>query len=72
MSDNRRLLDAFAELRRTWDDLITLQPDVVSASGPLTAVDLQELQQRVRAHEATLAVFAETVRAQAAPHRGSQ
>ena len=34
------LLDAFAELRRTWDELVGLQPDIISASGPLSDEDL--------------------------------
>lgn len=44
------LLDAFAELRRTWDDLVGLQPDIVSASGPLSDADLGLLSERVSAH----------------------
>jgi hypothetical protein len=44
------LLDAFAELRRTWDELVGLQPDIVSASGPLSDVDLALLSERVSAH----------------------
>jgi hypothetical protein len=44
------LLDAFAELRRTWDDLVGLQPDIVSASGPFSDADLGLLSERVSAH----------------------
>jgi hypothetical protein len=44
------LLDAFAELRRTWDELVGLQPDIVAASGPLTAADLTLLAAALAAH----------------------
>lgn len=43
------LLDAFAEVRRTWDELVGLQPDIVSASGPLSDADLALLSERVSA-----------------------
>jgi hypothetical protein len=61
MIDTQTLLDAFAELRRTWDELVTLQPDIATASGTLDTTDLSELKQRVLAHEAALMTFAETV-----------
>ncbi len=41
--DTAALLDAFAELRRTWDELISLQPDIVD-------LDLALLSERVSAH----------------------
>lgn len=44
------LLDAFAEMRRTWDELVGLQPDIVSASGPLSDTDLALISERVSAH----------------------
>jgi hypothetical protein len=44
------LLDAFAELRRTWDELVGLQPDILSASGLLSDGDLALLSERVSAH----------------------
>ena len=44
------LLDAFAEVRRTWDELVGLQPDIVAASGPLSDTDLALLSERVSAH----------------------
>ena len=44
------LLDAFAEVRRTWDELVGLQPDIVAASGPLSDADLALLSERVSAH----------------------
>lgn len=36
MADQHLLLDAFADVRRAWDDLVTLEPDIVSAGGALT------------------------------------
>ena len=47
------LLDAFAELRRTWDELVGLQPDIISAGGPLSDEDLALLNERVSAHLVT-------------------
>jgi hypothetical protein len=44
------LLDAFAEARRTWDELVGLQPDIVSAGGPLDETELALLSERVSAH----------------------
>jgi len=44
------LLDAFAEVRRTWDELVGLQPDIVAAGGPLSDTDLALLNERVSAH----------------------
>jgi hypothetical protein len=38
------LLDAFAELRRTWDELVGLPP------GPLDKTELALLSERVSAH----------------------
>lgn len=58
MVDKQRLLDAFASLRGTWDDLVSLQPDIVSAGGPLSELDLIELRKRVEAHAAALVAFA--------------
>ncbi len=37
------LLDAFAELRRTWDELVGMQPDIAN-------LDLALLSERVSAH----------------------
>ena len=64
MTAKQTLLDAFAELRRTWDDLVNLEPDIVAAtaSSP-TVVALSELQRRIYAHESSLAAFIETVKA---------
>jgi hypothetical protein len=44
------LLDAFAEVRRTWDELVGLQPDIIAAAGPLSDTDLGLLSERVSAH----------------------
>ncbi|RPI56149.1 MAG: hypothetical protein EHM55_05795 [Acidobacteria bacterium] len=44
------LLDGFAELRRTWDELVAQQPDIRAASGPLSDADLALLSERVSAH----------------------
>jgi len=48
--DMAELLDAFAEMRRTWDELVGLQPDIVAASGPLSDADLGLLSERISAH----------------------
>ena len=44
------LLDAFAEVRRTWDDLVNVQPDIVVGSVPLSDTDLARLSERIGAH----------------------
>ncbi len=44
------ILDAFAELRRTFDELVGLQPDILSANGPLSDLELAHLSERVSAH----------------------
>ena len=50
MSEHSVLLDAFAEARRTWDDMVSLQPDIVVQSGNWKDLDLAELTRRVQAH----------------------
>jgi hypothetical protein len=57
MSEDRALLDAFADARRTWDDLISLQPDIRSGAGHLTRYDLIELSQRLDAHRSAIDVL---------------
>jgi hypothetical protein len=57
------LLDAFANLRRTWDELIGLQPDIAAASGTLTEADLELLSQHLSAHREAAAAFAREVQA---------
>jgi len=58
---HRVLLDTFADARRTWDDLITLQPDVVAGSGNLKESDLLELERRVDAHRAAIDLLADAL-----------
>lgn len=41
MAEDQLVLDAFAEARRTWDDVVGLQPDVVGASRELRPADLR-------------------------------
>jgi hypothetical protein len=50
MIELKPLLDAYAEARRTWDDLVALQADVIAASGSLSDADLGLLSERVSAH----------------------
>ena len=44
------LLDAFAEVRRTWDELVNVRPDVVVGSLLLSDTDLGLLSERISAH----------------------
>ena len=57
-AEHRLLLDTFADARRTWDDLVGLQPDVMAGSGNLKQSDLAELERRVEAHRATIDLLA--------------
>ncbi len=50
MANHQAFLDAFAEARRTWDDLVTLQPDILAGAGRLDKDDLAELERRVGEH----------------------
>lgn len=61
MADHRVLLDAFADARRTWDDFVGLQPDVMAGSGNLKEPDLVELERRVQAHQAAIDLLAEAL-----------
>jgi hypothetical protein len=61
MADHRELLDTFAEARRTWDELVTLQPDVRVASGQLKRAVLVELERRVEAHRASIGDLADAI-----------
>jgi len=61
MLDTRVLLDAFAEARRSWDDLIGLQPDIKAGAGSLTPDDLAELATRVGAHQSAMDVLADAL-----------
>jgi hypothetical protein len=61
MREHQTLLDAFADTRRTWDELVTLQPDVVAGSGNLSEADLVELERRVDAHRASIDLLADAL-----------
>ena len=61
MSEHSEFLDAFAEARRTWDELVALQPDIVAASGQLDTADLIELARRVKAHRVTIDALADAL-----------
>jgi hypothetical protein len=59
--EHHGLLDAFADARRTWDDLVGLQPDVVAGSGNLRGADLNELERRVDAHRMAIDALADAI-----------
>jgi hypothetical protein len=61
MPEHRALLDAFADARRTWDELVSLQPDMLAGSGNLTAADLIELERRAEAHRAAMDMLADAL-----------
>ena len=58
MAEHHVLLDAFADARRTWDDL---QPGVVAGSRNLRDADLVELERRVEAHRAAIDMLADAL-----------
>jgi hypothetical protein len=62
MADKQAMLDAFSVLRGTWDDLVSMQPDIVAASGPFTALDFAELRARAEAHKEALDRFVASIR----------
>jgi hypothetical protein len=64
MANHRVLLDTFADVRRTWDELVGLQPDVVVASGQLNEIEMVELERRVTAHQQAVAIFADALEAE--------
>jgi hypothetical protein len=55
------MLDAFADARRTWDDIVGLQPDVVSGSRELKPSELLEFERRVEAHREAMDVLADAL-----------
>jgi hypothetical protein len=61
MRDHRTVLNAFADTRRTWDELISMQPDVIAGSGNLSEADLVELERRVEAHRASIDMLADAL-----------
>jgi hypothetical protein len=63
-AEHRVLIDSFADARRTWDDLLALQPDVKAASGHLDEPDLVELEQRIEAHRMAMDMLADAVEAE--------
>jgi hypothetical protein len=67
MQEHQVLLDAFADARRTWDELVSLQPDVAAASGQLSEESLIELERRVNAHRVALEVLVDTLQAEPLP-----
>jgi hypothetical protein len=62
MTSNPVMLDAFAEARKTWDDLVSLQPDIYAGGGNLHGRDLAEFARRVNAHQASVDALAEALR----------
>ncbi len=58
MEEHREFLDAFANARRTWDDLVTIQPDIMAGSGKLDTESLLELERRVSAHREAIDLVA--------------
>jgi hypothetical protein len=61
MKDTRIVIDAFADARRTWDDLVSLQPDIYAGAGNLDGLDLAELARRVDAHRASMDALSNTL-----------
>ena len=61
MREHREFLDAFADARRTWDELVALQPDIVAGSGQLGADDLREVERRVAAHREAIDTLADAL-----------
>jgi hypothetical protein len=69
MEEHRELLDAFAEARRTWDDLVTLQPDIVAGSAR-ARIDLAELERRVNMHREAIDLLADALETEPAATEG--
>ena len=63
-SEHRVLLDSFADARRTWDDLVALQPDVKAGSGNLEEPALVEMARRIEAHRMAMDMLADAVEAE--------
>jgi hypothetical protein len=64
---HRILLDAFAEARRTWDELVTVQPDIMAAGGNLDEASLAEFDRRVGAHREAMDLLADAFEADEEP-----
>ena len=67
MLEHQVLLDAFADARRTWDELVSLTPDVAVATGQLSEDALIELERRVNAHRVALEVLVDALQAEPLP-----
>ncbi len=61
MNDHRALLDAFADARRSWDDLVAMQPDIYAGAGNLQGLDLAEMARRVEAHQTAIDALSEAL-----------
>jgi hypothetical protein len=61
MDDDRLLMDAFAEARRSWDELVGLQPDIYAGGGNLARLDLADFALRVEAHREAMDVLADAL-----------
>jgi hypothetical protein len=61
MTERRVVLDAFADARRTWDDVVVLQPDALAGRDNLAKTDLEELVRRVEAHRAAIDMLADAL-----------
>jgi len=61
MREHQMVLDALSYTRRTWDELVSLQPDVIAGSGTLSEADLVELEWRVEAHRASIDMLADAL-----------
>jgi hypothetical protein len=66
MKDHHLLLDAFAEARRSWGDLVGLQPDIHAGGGQLMGPDLVDLTRRVTAHQASMNRLSDVLRSEPA------
>ena len=61
MADHQVLIDIFADARRTWDDVLTLTPDIRAGNGTLTHDGLVELERRVEAHRQAIDALQEAL-----------
>jgi hypothetical protein len=61
MADYRVLLDAFADARRSWDDLAVLQLDMMAGNRNPKKADLFALERRLDAHREAIGLLASTL-----------
>jgi hypothetical protein len=71
IKDTQVLLDAFADARRSWDDLIALQPDIYAGGGNLKELDLAEFARRVQDHQAAIDMLSEALESAPAQKRAA-